>query len=93
MALTTYLSQTAFGAGVFYGVGLGVRGPSPLTLDWVTARLVVGLQALFARYWPRPFRFGPIEWVWRCFTFERLHPLRLALGGCVDMNASVYSPR
>lgn len=76
MALTTYLTQTAVGIGVFYGVGLGWRGTLSLTECFGFAAAVFGLQALAARAWLRHFAFGPVEWLWRCATYGRWIALR-----------------
>ncbi len=76
MALTTYLSQTAIGIGVFYGVGLGWRGQCSLAFCCAFAVAVFGAQAAFAHVWLKAFRFGPAEWLWRCATYGRWLPLR-----------------
>ncbi|MCP5041093.1 MAG: DUF418 domain-containing protein [bacterium] len=76
MALTTYLSQTAIGIGIFYGVGFGLRGTISLTEALAVAFCVFALQAMIARCWLRVFRYGPFEWGWRCVTYGRLLPFR-----------------
>ena len=76
MALTTYLTQTAIGLGVFYGVGLGYRGTLSLTEGLVFALVVFSLQALAARAWLASFAYGPVEWAWRCATYGRALRLR-----------------
>ncbi|MFQ5416378.1 MAG: DUF418 domain-containing protein [Myxococcota bacterium] len=76
MALTTYLTQTAIGIGVFYGVGFGLRGTLSLTEGLAVALAVFSLQALAARHWLRWFRYGPVEWAWRCVTYGCVLPFR-----------------
>lgn len=76
MALTTYLSQTAIGIGLFYGVGFGLRGTFSLTLGIALAFAVFALQAWLASIWLRTHRYGPVEWVWRCTTYARWLELR-----------------
>jgi len=75
MALTTYLSQTAIGLGLFYGVGLGLRGTFSLTGCIATALVVFALQMVVADWWLKSFQYGPIEWLWRCFTYRRALPI------------------
>jgi len=75
-ALTTYLTQTVVGIGVFYGVGLGLRGTLSLTESLAYALPVFALQAVAARLWLARFAFGPCEWAWRCWTYRRRLPLR-----------------
>lgn len=33
-------------------------------------------QVWFSRWWMSRFRYGPLEWLWRSFTFSRWEPLR-----------------
>lgn len=75
MALTTYLTQTAIGIGLFYGVGFGLRGTISLTEGLAIALVIFALQAVAARAWLRTFRYGPCEWAWRCFTYRRALPI------------------
>ncbi|MCO8269118.1 DUF418 domain-containing protein [Actinoplanes sp. TRM 88003] len=39
--------------------------------------LVIGVvQAALSIVWLRHFRYGPLEWVWRCLSWWRLMPIR-----------------
>ncbi|HCY02445.1 MAG TPA: DUF418 domain-containing protein, partial [Erythrobacter sp.] len=42
--------------------------------------LVMAASWLVMLAWSKPwldrFRFGPLEWLWRCLTYWRLFPLR-----------------
>jgi uncharacterized protein len=75
--LTTYLSQSVFGVGVFYGIGLGMLGKLGVAASVSLAIGFYVLQLLIARWWMRRFRYGPVEWLWRSLTDLRPHPLRL----------------
>jgi uncharacterized protein len=33
------------------------------------------MQASFSGAWLARYRFGPLEWLWRCITYARLQPL------------------
>ncbi|MGN7472238.1 DUF418 domain-containing protein [Brevibacillus sp. SAFN-007a] len=73
MALTNYVGQTALIlAG---GYWLGWYG----TLSYWQATLIcLGIYALqmgCSRLWLSVFRMGPLEWVWRVFTYMRVTPL------------------
>jgi len=78
MALTNYLVQVAaldfLASG--YGVGLQVR---PI-LSVLGTLVLFGVLATFSTWWLARFRFGPAEWLWRCVTYLRVQPLRLAEG-------------
>lgn len=76
MALTCYLIQTLAGLWLFYGFlpgphAMGKVGPSVLL---PLAAASYALQAWFASVWLRRFRFGPVEWLWRCLTYGRIQP-------------------
>jgi uncharacterized protein len=77
MALTNYLCQTLLRVGLFYGYGLGLYGRlGPVALAGV-ALAFFPVQVLFSEWWLRRFRFGPVERVWRSFTYAALQPMRL----------------
>ena len=33
-------------------------------------------QLMLSSWWLRRFRFGPVEWAWRSFTYRKLQPFR-----------------
>lgn len=74
MALTNYITQTLL--FVTGGVLLGLQSSS----DWaVAAGLAVGivvLQLFSSPLWLSRYRYGPLEWVWRCGTWWQRLPLR-----------------
>jgi uncharacterized protein len=78
MGLTVYLSQTAFGLALFYGIGLGLLGKIGVAaaIGWGVAFYLV--QLIAARAWMRHFTMGPVEWAWRALTWFKLPPLRRA---------------
>jgi uncharacterized protein len=71
MALSNYLMHSVVGVIVFYGLGFGLFGKLSLTGAVVVALLLFGLQVAFSRWWLERARFGPAEWLWRMFTYER----------------------
>lgn len=76
MALTNYLMQSVAGIAIFYGVGLGLAGRLP-PAAWIGIGLVVyATQVVFSGLWLARFRFGPMEWLWRCTTYARWYPIR-----------------
>ena len=76
VAFTNYLGTSMAMVLVFHGFGLGLFGMLGrvelygVVLAWWVAMLA----------WPGPwlsrFRYGPLEWLWRCLTYWRLFPLR-----------------
>jgi uncharacterized protein len=69
MALTNYLASGAIGTFCFYGYGLGLLGE--LNIAGITvfaSALYLGLMS-FSHAWLSIFRMGPVEWIWRAFTY------------------------
>jgi uncharacterized protein len=77
MALTNYLVQTAFGIGLFYGVGLGLTGKLGPTFVVPLAVVVFVTQVRISALWLRHCRYGPAEWLWRSLTYARRQPMRI----------------
>ena len=76
LALSCYIGQSLIAVFLFTGFGLGKYG------DWGPATGVALSLALFAAQialcglWLRRFRFGPLEWLLRSWTYGRRQPLR-----------------
>ncbi|MBE1585706.1 DUF418 domain-containing protein [Nonomuraea angiospora] len=54
------------------------------------AAVTVAAQVLFSRWWLGRFRYGPLEWIWRCLTWFRVVPNRLESGR--DRNRPLPDP-
>lgn len=70
MPLTNYLLQTLLASFVFYGWGLGrwdSMGPAAETA--LAMVLFVAIELPLSVLWLRRFRAGPLEAVWRRFTY------------------------
>jgi len=78
MGLTTYLSQSAFGIVLFYGIGFGLLGKIGVAAAVGAAIAFYVLQVLLAQAWMRRFKLGPVEWLWRSLTYFKLQPLSRA---------------
>jgi uncharacterized protein len=74
MALTNYLTATLIVADV--GPLVGLHGSAHYGRMIVLAVLVLAGQALFSRYWLTRYRYGPLEWIWRCLTWWTVTPNR-----------------
>ncbi len=76
MALTNYIGQSLLGMLIYYGTGLGFGATTGLIYVELIVLCVFAFQICFSALWLRYFRFGPLEWVWRCLTYLRPFPLR-----------------
>ncbi|MEO8312362.1 MAG: DUF418 domain-containing protein [Caldimonas sp.] len=70
MPLTNYLLQTALASFVFYGWGLGRWNSAGPGLETALAVfLFVAVQLPLSSAWMTRFRQGPLEGLWRRFTY------------------------
>lgn len=76
MALTNYLSQTGLGLLVFAVALAAFDATRTVALGFVL--VVWALELWWSQAWLSRFRFGPVEWVWRCATYRRIQPLSVA---------------
>jgi uncharacterized protein len=76
MALTNYLVHSIFLTTIFYGYGFGQFGKIPRGPQMLIVAAIIALQLVFSRWWLQRFQYGPLEWVWRSFTYGKRQPLR-----------------
>lgn len=75
MALTNYIGQSVFGMLLFYGIGFGFGAGVGLVYVVLIAAGVWVVQALFSGVWLHYCQFGPLEWIWRIFTYGKVFKL------------------
>lgn len=79
MAFTNYVGTSLVMALVFQGWAGGLFGQ----LHRVDLLLVVvmgwAMMLGFSRLWLARFRYGPLEWMWRCLAYWRWFPNRLPM--------------
>ena len=71
MALTNYLTHSLLGVLLFYGIGLGWVGRSPLWAIYGYAVTLFALQIVISRWWLARHPQGPMEALWRRWTYGR----------------------
>jgi len=75
MAFSNYILQSLICTVLFYGYGFGLYG----SLNKVQQLWIVGfvwvLEMIVSPIWLKRFRFGPLEWMWRSFTYWRRQPM------------------
>jgi uncharacterized protein len=77
MSFSNYIMHTVFGYLIFYpffGHLFGTMGIVQITALAVALYL---LQIFYSYLWLKYFKFGPLEWLWRCLTYKKLFPIRL----------------
>lgn len=77
MAFTNYIAQSVLMTMVFYGGrGLGLFNHVDRP---ALALIVVGVwtvELIWSHLWLARFDAGPLEWGWRCLTYNRIGPIR-----------------
>ena len=74
MAFTNYLMQSIICTLVFYGYGFGLWG-SLSRFELIGVVLAVwAAQIIWSPLWLRVFRYGPLEWLWRCLLYTSPSP-------------------
>lgn len=76
MALTAYLLQSLVATVVFVGWGTYDAWTATSALAVVVATWA--LLLVVCPLWLGRYRFGPVEWVWRSWTYRSWQPLRRA---------------
>ena len=75
MALTNYLAQSLISTTVFYGYAMGYWG-MPRAQQVLFVLVVYAAQIVYSQWWLSRFHYGPMEWLWRGFTYWQMLPLR-----------------
>jgi len=76
MAFSNYLGTSIIMLFVFEGWALGLYGKFHRVELFGVVLLIWVAMLLWSKPWLRRFRYGPLEWLWRCLTYMRLFPLR-----------------
>lgn len=76
MAFTNYIGASAVMAVIFQGWGLGLYGQFMRPGMELFVLLGWALMLACSPWWLARFRYGPLEWLWRCLTYWRLVPLK-----------------
>lgn len=76
MALTSYLTQSIVLGFIFYGYGLGLFGRLGEARAAAIGIALYIAQAVLSALFLRRCRFGPVEWLWRSFTYGAWQPMR-----------------
>ncbi|WP_239457140.1 DUF418 domain-containing protein [Planococcus versutus] len=69
MSLTTYITQSVLATLIFYSYGLGLYGQVDLLTGTLIAIGIFIFQLIFAELWFEKFSRGPLEVLWRKWTY------------------------
>jgi uncharacterized protein len=71
MALTNYLMHSIICVVLSYGFGFALWWRTGASRAMAIAAAIIVVQIPLSAWWLSRFRFGPVEWVWRRFTYGR----------------------
>lgn len=76
MALTNYVMHSIICMFIFTGVGFGMFGKlQRFELLYVVFGIWI-FQLMVSPIWLKYFHFGPLEWLWRNLSYQKIHPIR-----------------
>ncbi|MFE4074503.1 DUF418 domain-containing protein [Peribacillus sp. YIM B13477] len=76
MSMSNYLFQSMVCTGIFYSYGLGLYGSVSYTTGFVFLIALFCLQILLSLLWMGLYEYGPVEYIWRFFTYGKKPVLR-----------------
>ena len=68
MSLTNYVTQGLFWVPFYYGFGLGMHRYLGEAFGLLAGIPFLLAQLAVSHLWLRHYRYGPLEWFWRCCT-------------------------
>ncbi|GLB58852.1 DUF418 domain-containing protein [Cytobacillus sp. NCCP-133] len=72
LSLSNYLLQSIVSTFIFYSYGLGFYGELSAFGGTVIVIIIFALQVIASRCWVTRYYYGPVEWLWRSFTYLKL---------------------
>lgn len=76
MAFTNYILQSVISFILFYGAGFGWYGTIRPLEGVLIAVVLFIVQVALSNWWLRRYLYGPLEWVWRSFTYGEKQPFK-----------------
>ena len=75
-AFTNYLGTSVLMLFVFHGWALGLFGRLGRIELYGVVLVSWAIMLAWSKPWLERYRYGPLEWLWRCLTYMRPFPLR-----------------
>lgn len=80
MTLTNYMVQNVISFFVFGGVGLGLGSKMPYWFYLALPLAIYIAQVYFSKWWLSRNNYGPVEWIWRMLSYNKLLPIKKERG-------------
>ncbi|MEO1488572.1 MAG: DUF418 domain-containing protein [Pseudomonadota bacterium] len=75
-AFTNYLGTSVVMLFVFHGWALGLYGELNRPQLYLVVLFTWALMLAWSKPWLERYRYGPLEWLWRCLTYRTLFALK-----------------
>ena len=69
VGFTDYITQSIIGSFLYYGYGLALHTVCSHTYSFLVGVAMLATQMIFAHWWFRHFRRGPLETIWHRLTW------------------------
>ncbi|WP_120716308.1 DUF418 domain-containing protein [Tsuneonella amylolytica] len=76
MAFSNYLGTSLVMLFVFSGWAFGLYGKLDRPQLYLVVLATWVLMLAWSKPWLARYRYGPLEWLWRCLTYGRMFPLQ-----------------
>ncbi|MCX7861171.1 MAG: DUF418 domain-containing protein, partial [Chloroflexus sp.] len=70
-----YLLQSIVCTAIFYSYGLALFGKVGAAAGMALTIVIYLLQIPLSHWWKQRFLYGPVEWLWRSFTYRKWQPI------------------
>jgi uncharacterized protein len=75
-AFSNYIGTSVVMLFVMHGWALGLFGELNRPQLYLLTALTAALMLAWSKPWLDRYRYGPLEWLWRCMTYCKMFPLR-----------------
>ncbi len=75
-AFTNYLGTSILMLFVFHGWAMGLFGELNRPQLYLVVLVAWGIMLAWSKPWLERFRYGPLEWLWRCLTYGKVFPIK-----------------
>jgi uncharacterized protein len=75
-AFTNYLGTSILMLLVFHGWALGLFGELNRPQLYLVVLSAWIVMLAWSKPWLERYRYGPLEWLWRCLTYGKMFPLK-----------------
>jgi uncharacterized protein len=76
LSLSNYLLQSVISTFIFYHYGLGFYGDTSVLTGTILVLVIYTAQIFISRIWVKSFYFGPMEWLWRNFSYFKVQKFK-----------------